>query len=102
MIHRPQRSTLFPYTTLFRSLHADGGGRASAKGFRRHVAAGPHDRNLCYQQDRKSTRLNFSHVNISNAVFCLKKSKTSSNNQTATNSLTLSTSPSTGISIIIT
>src|SRR6266705_5484932 len=64
MIRRPPRSTLFPYTTLFRSAH-DGG-----------RAAGPPERHVrpaC--ADRKSTRLNSSHRTISYAVFCLKKKK---------------------------
>src|SRR3712207_8988907 len=96
MIRRPPRSTLFPYTTLFRSpllfevlpwdvelLGADegedvglapvlayqGGGEAKA-------AAGL---NLCGDTDRKSTRLNSSHANISYAVFCLKKKKKTPN-----------------------
>src|SRR3712207_7125455 len=86
MIRRPPRSTLFPYTTLFRSALADPGagtrdvlrpaepadtaesllhahGRAHA-----HVAP-----LVTLSQDRKSTRLNSSHANISYAVFCLKK-----------------------------
>src|SRR3989442_6511145 len=71
MIRRPPRSTLFPYTTLFRSLRDRGGG-----GERRQHVAGPEDRpsgpaTCC--RDRKSTRLNSSHVRISYAVFCLKK-----------------------------
>src|SRR5215475_13613939 len=64
MIRRPPRSTLFPYTTLFRSCRPP---RASR---RRYAAAGP-----CPRRDRKSTRLNSSHVKISYAVFCLKKKK---------------------------
>src|SRR5215204_6056192 len=65
MIRRPPRSTLFPYTTLFRSrLHA----RADPVRHRQ-VRAGPDRR------DRKSTRLNSSHTVISYAVFCLKKKK---------------------------
>src|SRR3982751_7080466 len=65
MIRRPPRSTLFPYTTLFRS-HADG--ELAGAGLDRHAhgAAG---------RDRKSTRLNSSHDQISYAVFCLKKKK---------------------------
>src|SRR5258707_14812482 len=66
MIRRPPRSTLFPYTTLFRSriwLAPDGGGAGTVAGF----AGG--------RSDRKSTRLNSSHANISYAVFCLKKKK---------------------------
>src|SRR6476620_4517279 len=64
MIRRPPRSTLFPYTTLFRSGRPGGGPRHR----RRPPADG--------QPDRKSTRLNSSHANISYAVFCLKKKKT--------------------------
>src|SRR6266446_8804650 len=64
MIRRPPRSTLFPYTTLFRSPPS---GRASA-GRPRSDAAGPPP-----APDRKSTRLNSSHLVISYAVFCLKK-----------------------------
>src|SRR3712207_8716563 len=89
MIRRPPRSTLFPYTTLFRSAHLRRPGRSlhaqrahlrgdlvgygGAQGD--HLAEPPHlpggDRVL----DRKSTRLNSSHANISYAVFCLKKKK---------------------------
>src|SRR5258708_10562134 len=68
MIRRPPRSTLFPYTTLFRS--AKGGPGADRR--RRH--GGRQDRRL--PRDRKSTRLNSSHQIISYAVFCLKKKKT--------------------------
>src|SRR5215813_15257727 len=64
MIRRPPRSTLFPYTTLFRSR----GGGSRCRRTRRSRA---HD---C-REDRKSTRLNSSHVRISYAVFCLKKKK---------------------------
>src|SRR6476620_2584223 len=63
MIRRPPRSTLFPYTTLFRS-RAPGG---APHGHRAAGRRGPSAR------DRKSTRLNSSHANISYAVFCLKK-----------------------------
>src|SRR5258708_1220199 len=83
MIRRPPRSTLFPYTTLFRSSVEKGfswirsdtnfdhiGKHARAAGDRRPVSAGFAD------QDRKSTRLNSSHQIISYAVFCLKKKKT--------------------------
>src|SRR5260221_12231755 len=65
MIRRPPRSTLFPYTTLFRSLR-DGG---IARGRHRARASG----NVGAGEDRKSTRLNSSHTVISYAVFCLKK-----------------------------
>src|SRR5207253_4798022 len=72
MIRRPPRSTLFPYTTLFRSLeHLDHEVLARRGGHRRPVPAAG-------QEDRKSTRLNSSHVAISYAVFCLKKKKKSS------------------------
>src|SRR5258707_7628710 len=71
MIRRPPRSTLFPYTTLFRSLGsllevpaAYGPGALSLLRARHEPRHG---------QDRKSTRLNSSHANISYAVFCLKK-----------------------------
>src|SRR3989442_5463745 len=67
MIRRPPRSTLFPYTTLFRSVfrapsHNSNGNTFDFEG-----------RQLSCEQDRKSTRLNSSHVRISYAVFCLKK-----------------------------
>src|SRR3712207_7445553 len=87
MIRRPPRSTLFPYTTLFRSAGADGRDLQ-----RRHRAdrRRPLDRRprageraepvlprlaVLRRRDRKSTRLNSSHANISYAVFCLKKKK---------------------------
>src|SRR5690349_24078260 len=77
MIRRPPRSTLFPYTTLFRSRvrgddPADDGGRRSGLEHRRRRR---HDRRGAAPRDRKSTRLNSSHVEISYAVFCLKKKK---------------------------
>src|SRR3712207_8442239 len=92
MIRRPPRSTLFPYTTLFRSfwrewegacpdddrrrppaddhrsLPGQGGGGGEGQGLGGRVPRRP-------RQDRKSTRLNSSHANISYAVFCLKKKK---------------------------
>src|SRR3712207_6859482 len=94
MIRRPPRSTLFPYTTLFRSLAADARPRppAGARG-RPHAVALPEARARVggvavpdhrvrrdraahgLGPDRKSTRLNSSHANISYAVFCLKKKK---------------------------
>src|SRR5437773_3205317 len=67
MIRRPPRSTLFPYTTLFRSHHHPGGLRRARRRTRAAV--------LVVEQDRKSTRLNSSHITISYAVFCLKKKK---------------------------
>src|SRR2546422_1615140 len=86
MIRRPPRSTLFPYTTLFRSvLGAEGATERESfasglleppqytrpEEFRAATARSAHDR-----RDRKSTRLNSSHGYISYAVFCLKKKKT--------------------------
>src|SRR5947209_10616577 len=77
MIRRPPRSTLFPYTTLFRSFHLENAGDRFFADFGDpigrpvgllHRLEGP--------ADRKSTRLNSSHANISYAVFCLKKKKT--------------------------
>src|SRR3712207_8755929 len=97
MIRRPPRSTLFPYTTLFRSSQAAGGrrlrprrergrgGRVRARGRRRRRRPGRHRAVRVpglvrrpwsrghRSRDRKSTRLNSSHANISYAVFCLKK-----------------------------
>src|SRR5438034_3915962 len=85
MIRRPPRSTLFPYTTLFRSRHLVSGkhpnrSRLGLPADRvrdgRAVARQRHDRRLAgHPQDRKSTRLNSSHTVISYAVFCLKKKK---------------------------
>src|SRR2546430_3675198 len=66
MIRRPPRSTLFPYTTLFRSQVVGGGGGE----LRRDREGG-----RVGELDRKSTRLNSSHSQISYAVFCLKKKK---------------------------
>src|SRR6266850_6152262 len=74
MIRRPPRSTLFPYTTLFRTRRPQSA-RAAAPGdsVRRHTRAA--DRPARPTRDRKSTRLNSSHLVISYAVFCLKKKK---------------------------
>src|SRR3712207_7605572 len=101
MIRRPPRSTLFPYTTLFRSLRYSGpsttareagkpagDGTQTADGSYNYPPAGARPqgkdppgsgkvpgRAAVYSGDRKSTRLNSSHANISYAVFCLKKKK---------------------------
>src|SRR2546422_4760587 len=79
MIRRPPRSTLFPYTTLFRSLQTEPGWecRVDRGARRRQRGAVGLLRVLATddQQDRKSTRLNSSHGYISYAVFCLKKKK---------------------------
>src|SRR5689334_24137083 len=98
MIRRPPRSTLFPYTTLFRSAGAAGQQHAALRprpgGLREGPAAGSvgdlhrqpeqPDRHLAAavgaREDRKSTRLNSSHSSISYAVFCLKKKKKTPNN----------------------
>src|SRR5688572_31640588 len=92
MIPRPPRSTLFPYTTLFRSRGRDGGDPA-ARGTRRPARRNRREARLpaegltpgseavgrlavrAPEEDRKSTRLNSSHSQISYAVFCLKKKK---------------------------
>src|SRR5260221_8627841 len=102
MIRRPPRSTLFPYTTLFRSgfgavgrrSDADMHCRSSRHGRRSHFRAGrgaealplpdrfdewPREAGIHSREDRKSTRLNSSHTVISYAVFCLKKKKTRNN-----------------------
>src|SRR5689334_24605676 len=71
MIRRPPRSTLFPYTTLFRSSAPGGKPKRLAPG-------GIGGRPAKCAIDRKSTRLNSSHSSISYAVFCLKKKKTKS------------------------
>src|SRR3712207_8415166 len=79
MIRRPPRSTLFPYTTLFRSELPERRGRAGRRERRdTEVADAFSVRGVgTRQEDRKSTRLNSSHANISYAVFCLTKKRTS-------------------------
>src|SRR5690349_22402842 len=93
MIRRPPRSTLFPYTTLFRSLgrfgddlvhapahgHADQVGEVLAQSGLGALQAAQRN------EDRKSKRLNSSHVEISYAVFCLKKKKKKNNKNKKTN-----------------
>src|SRR5207253_6307576 len=76
MTRRPPRSTLFPYTTLFRSLHLLAGGL----GRRDQAVEAVEQLDIleALRRDRKSTRLNSSHVAISYAVFCLKKKRISS------------------------
>src|SRR5256885_4728233 len=71
MIRRPPRSTLFPYTTLFRSFRGARRPGARRSGDRQDSAAVQNRDQV--QRDRKSTRLNSSHLVISYAVFCLKK-----------------------------
>src|SRR3712207_8971312 len=99
MIRRPPRSTLFPYTTLFRSvvergvdpLHARLDGEQRERVEADHVGDHEPERGAREQQprvqpqqrlDRKSTRLNSSHANISYAVFCLKKKKKENSSHT--------------------
>src|SRR5215813_14427925 len=72
MIRRPPRSTLFPYTTLFRSPARRDGNRLLAHRVSKRRSGSRSGR---HAGDRKSTRLNSSHVRISYAVFCLKKKK---------------------------
>src|SRR5258705_7389653 len=74
MIRRPPRSTLFPYTTLFRSLVGEAVDRQELDG-RYTQSFQVIDHRQGSQADRKSTRLNSSHLGISYAVFCLKKKK---------------------------
>src|SRR3712207_7773203 len=93
MIRRPPRSTLFPYTTLFRSLERVAAVDEEGAGPQGEEEAGDQDGPVAQDlgqfaagdgehggtslgRDRKSTRLNSSHANISYAVFCLKKKKT--------------------------
>src|SRR3712207_7051087 len=88
MIRRPPRSTLFPYTTLFRSERGladraspiaqpeSGRKRRTVPQKREILVPEPGARKTDVTSDRKSTRLNSSHANISYAVFCLKKKKT--------------------------
>src|SRR2546427_8433986 len=79
MIRRPPRSTLFPYTTLFRSVMPTIYRSPILYRLAMRVGYGPDDTAryaLVADQDRKSTRLNSSHSQISYAVFCLKKKKT--------------------------
>src|SRR5438876_5217485 len=75
MIRRPPRSTLFPYTTLFRSLRAARRRRITSRPGRFGSPRSTMATSSGYSRDRKSTRLNSSHPSISYAVFCLKKKK---------------------------
>src|SRR5688572_31449489 len=88
MIRRPPRSTLFPYTTLFRSWEHVALRRSSADGRRP-------GRRRWRDGDRKSTRLNSSHSQISYAVFCLKKKKKTDPQTTYTNTIHLEHSENT-------
>src|SRR2546430_12414867 len=100
MIRRPPRSTLFPYTTLFRSPDLSG----RTRGARRRVRVPEAGRsNVCQPgrpprtfpaaeaRDRKSTRLNSSHSQISYAVFCLKKKKVTAHDRPIVSIATMTT-----------
>src|SRR2546426_8319710 len=79
MIRRPPRSTLFPYTTLFRSPSCTTGCLSRGSRSSRNLSRRPCSCAKC-ARDRKSTRLNSSHLVISYAVFCLKKKKKKTKN----------------------
>src|SRR3712207_7584688 len=85
MIRRPPRSTLFPYTTLFRSSKGALGAAVILVLASRSAAVMPNTAKVAVEtrsrSDRKSTRLNSSHANISYAVFCLKKKKSARPNR---------------------
>src|SRR2546427_5762815 len=85
MIRRPPRSTLFPYTTLFRSQFRVLDAPLLKRHFLLFAVGHGYDRFPLAVRDRKSTRLNSSHSQISYAVFCLKKKK---NNRTKSNNKT--------------
>src|SRR5256885_8130272 len=91
MIRRPPRSTLFPYTTLFRSAEirtrVPAGGRLHQRAVRRTCATRRRRHDGARRLDRKSTRLNSSHLVISYAVFCLKKKKKLSRSYSARNTI---------------
>src|SRR3712207_7925878 len=102
MIRRPPRSTLFPYTTLFRSLREAVAVLGHARDRRRVVRQTARDAvrvaetldradEVLGDEDRKSTRLNSSHANISYAVFCLKKKNPRKRTTTALPPTTCST-----------
>src|SRR5438132_6189264 len=91
MLRRSPRSTLFPYTTLFRSGFAHGNGQLLQREWLRQEAKFGVCRQVARKgvlritrQDRKSTRLNSSHTVISYAVFCLKKKKKKTTNTGST------------------
>src|SRR5947209_11369874 len=73
MMRRPPRSTLFPYTTLFRSGEVSNGTFVASLPAARALTMTLDTTSASFTADRKSTRLNSSHANISYAVFCLKK-----------------------------
>src|SRR5690242_20784931 len=90
MLRRPPRSTLFPYTTLFRSLGHPAGLAEAGEALEHPGQLGVFGNMALHEQhtptriepgDRKSTRLNSSHMSISYAVFCLKKKKSTTTNE---------------------
>src|SRR5256885_5159832 len=92
MIRRPPRSTLFPYTTLFRSQNGsvnltNRGLNIAIVGIEAHAHCRDPDNEIRDREDRKSTRLNSSHLVISYAVFCLKKKKAQCNQPQRSSSL---------------
>src|SRR5690349_21961802 len=95
MIRRPPRSTLFPYTTLFRSYgQSSGNYGSSGSGSGQYSSGtsgsgqyGSNSGQFGSGKDRKSTRLNSSHVEISYAVFCLKKKKKKDTNVVEVNTV---------------
>src|SRR2546427_1991022 len=100
MIRRPPRSTLFPYTTLFRSpieqsqgvlqlRPVDGEGAREDRQGAAHEGRRDEQYHACKGEDRKSTRLNSSHSQISYAVFCLKKKKRNGTSRTKSRKLAL-------------
>src|SRR3712207_7469101 len=92
MIRRPPRSTLFPYTTLFRSAtQRQDSEIATGRLYSSGMPPKPHmlSTTLGVVTDRKSTRLNSSHANISYAVFCLKKKKKNQTYHSMHNSYTI-------------
>src|SRR5256885_9553025 len=88
MIRRPPRSTLFPYTTLFRSNAAQAALYGANAEVARHESELRHaeETRARLERDRKSTRLNSSHLVISYAVFCLKKKRTQNSTLATPNS----------------
>src|SRR5207302_9137358 len=96
MLPPPPRSTLFPYTTLFRSHFKKVWAEIQGRFFSQeeaeqlkevidhHTVTDPDTRAMAVDEDRKSTRLNSSHVKISYAVFCLKKKKKNKKNNKST------------------
>src|SRR5436309_12190317 len=96
MIRRPPRSTLFPYTTLFRSPRPAMELDHERISLSRLIVQRVEDQSVDRRSDRKSTRLNSSHVKISYAVFCLKKKKNKPNTHkhSNTNNITQADTPS--------